>query len=259
MFEFLNADALLKLLIDTQYPIYENYKKTDTPINIDFINQFSENEKSVKIIFDHIDFKIQYISENVTKLSGFDTKNFYKINIPFVLKLITLDHFNFMYVWLKWTLNIHTHYKYCDNQKQAIFGVKIKHKDGHIMRILIRYYPIEVTKSGAAIQAAVTIDDITHLMKSDFYCGRMEFDKDGKNFVHNINSTDQLDKPYDIISDREKETLGLLAQGMESKEIGKLLFISSHTVDNHRRNMIAKIGVRDTTGLIQICKMIGII
>jgi DNA-binding CsgD family transcriptional regulator len=37
------------------------------------------------------------------------------------------------------------------------------------------------------------------------------------------------------------------------------LFISSHTVDNHRRNMIAKTGAKDTTALIQICKMVGII
>jgi DNA-binding CsgD family transcriptional regulator len=46
---------------------------------------------------------------------------------------------------------------------------------------------------------------------------------------------------------------------MESKEVGKILFISSHTVDNHRRNMISRTGARDTTALIQICRMSGII
>jgi DNA-binding CsgD family transcriptional regulator len=61
------------------------------------------------------------------------------------------------------------------------------------------------------------------------------------------------------LTDREKEMVRLLAQGKESKEIGSLLLISPHTVDNHRRNMINKIGVRDTTGLIQICRMVGII
>jgi DNA-binding CsgD family transcriptional regulator len=74
-----------------------------------------------------------------------------------------------------------------------------------------------------------------------------------------MNSIDKISKPYDILTDREIETLRLLAEGKESKEIGKILYISSHTVDNHRRNMINRLGVRDTTGLVQICRMTGII
>ena len=259
MFESLNVSTLLKLLIDTQDAIYRQYTSGDTPTNIDYINQFSDNENSVKIIFDHIDFKILHISENVTKLSGYGIKYFYKINIPFIFKIVTFDHYSFLYTWLKWAVTINTNYKYCDSQKQSVIGVKVKHRDGHFMRVLIRYYPIQVTKSGAATKAAITIDDVTHLIKSDFYCLRMEFNRDGENFVHNLNSTDKKDKPFDIISDREKDTLRLLAQGMESKEIGKLLYTSSHTIDNHRRNMMSKIGAKDTTALIQICKMIGII
>jgi DNA-binding CsgD family transcriptional regulator len=46
---------------------------------------------------------------------------------------------------------------------------------------------------------------------------------------------------------------------MESKEIADVLDISSHTVNNHRRNMITRTGARDTTALIHICKMIGIL
>ena len=95
-------------------------------------------------------------------------------------------------------------------------------------------------------------------MKADFYWGRIEAGKEDRYHRHFV-STDKLYHYTDILTDREKQTVRLLAEGKESKEIGKLLFSSSHTVDNHRRTMISKTGVRDTTGLVQICKMIGII
>jgi DNA-binding NarL/FixJ family response regulator len=55
------------------------------------------------------------------------------------------------------------------------------------------------------------------------------------------------------------EVLRMIAEGKESKEIAESLFISLYTVDNHRRNMLARTGARDMTALIQICQMVGII
>ncbi len=51
-------------------------------------------------------------------------------------------------------------------------------------------------------------------------------------------------------SKREVEILKLLAEGRSSKEIADSLFISRHTVDTHRRNMIRKARVGRTVQLI---------
>jgi DNA-binding NarL/FixJ family response regulator len=51
-------------------------------------------------------------------------------------------------------------------------------------------------------------------------------------------------------SKRELEILKLVAEGLSSKQIGERLFISSHTVDTHRRNMLKKTGQKDTTALV---------
>jgi DNA-binding NarL/FixJ family response regulator len=77
--------------------------------------------------------------------------------------------------------------------------------------------------------------------------------------VNNINSKEEVDKPFDIITNREKSILPFLIQGKDSKQIGDELFLSVHTVDHHRRNMLNKTGIKDTTDVIQICKMVGII
>ena len=51
----------------------------------------------------------------------------------------------------------------------------------------------------------------------------------------------------------------LVANDCDTKEIADRLFISSVTVGNHRSNMIARMGARDTTALVQLAKMANII
>lgn len=52
------------------------------------------------------------------------------------------------------------------------------------------------------------------------------------------------------LSRREKEILGLIIKEMTTNEIAEKLFISAGTVETHRRNMISKLGVRNTAGLV---------
>jgi DNA-binding NarL/FixJ family response regulator len=53
------------------------------------------------------------------------------------------------------------------------------------------------------------------------------------------------------LTKREKDVLGLVARGLTSKQIGDQLFISRFTVDNHRKNLLKKLGLRDSKALIQ--------
>ena len=46
------------------------------------------------------------------------------------------------------------------------------------------------------------------------------------------------------LSSREREILQLIAEGKSSKEIGDILFVSSKTVDAHRKNIMDKIELR---------------
>jgi DNA-binding NarL/FixJ family response regulator len=57
-------------------------------------------------------------------------------------------------------------------------------------------------------------------------------------FSENINS---FTKEEAKLSDREREVLQLIAEGHSSKEIGEMLFLSSKTVDAHRKNIMDKL------------------
>ncbi|MBE0643411.1 MAG: response regulator transcription factor [Bacteroidetes bacterium] len=50
---------------------------------------------------------------------------------------------------------------------------------------------------------------------------------------------------------REKEILCLIAEGLSNREIGTKLFISVRTVNTHRTNLMQKLDLHDTAGLVR--------
>lgn len=54
------------------------------------------------------------------------------------------------------------------------------------------------------------------------------------------------------LTKRELEILQLITQALSNKEIAKTLFISDQTVSVHRKNIMRKLGVSNTAGLVKI-------
>ena len=53
----------------------------------------------------------------------------------------------------------------------------------------------------------------------------------------------------EILSQREKEILTCVVKGQTNKEIAQSLFLSTHTVITHRRNIVRKLEIHSTAGL----------
>jgi DNA-binding NarL/FixJ family response regulator len=58
-------------------------------------------------------------------------------------------------------------------------------------------------------------------------------------------------KVNEILSKREIEILKLICKEYSNTEIAKKLFLSVSTVETHRKNLIAKLGVNNTVGLVK--------
>jgi len=58
-------------------------------------------------------------------------------------------------------------------------------------------------------------------------------------------STSAPNSPVDELSEREREILKLLAEGLTNKEIGCRLIIAENTVKNHLKNILAKLHLRN--------------
>ena len=54
------------------------------------------------------------------------------------------------------------------------------------------------------------------------------------------------------ISERELEVLEQVSLGFSTKEIADKLYLSNHTVNDHRKSLLAKLGARNSAHLILI-------
>ena len=64
-----------------------------------------------------------------------------------------------------------------------------------------------------------------------------------------LNGNKEKLKDNKEISEREKAVLECVAKGMTNKEIAEKLFISTHTVITHRKNIVRKLGIKTVSGL----------
>ncbi len=63
--------------------------------------------------------------------------------------------------------------------------------------------------------------------------------------------SDHKDSGQPNLTKRETEILQKIADGKTSQEIAEVLFISPRTVDTHRANLIQKLGVKNSAGLVR--------
>jgi len=52
------------------------------------------------------------------------------------------------------------------------------------------------------------------------------------------------------LSERELEIIKMIAEGLTNGQIGETLFLSNHTINTHRRNILKKLGVKNTAGIV---------
>jgi DNA-binding CsgD family transcriptional regulator len=66
-------------------------------------------------------------------------------------------------------------------------------------------------------------------------------------------------EPEVTLTPRQREILGLIAKGMTSKEIAASLHISVKTVENHRKQIMERLNVRNFASLILVAVRLGLI
>ena len=68
----------------------------------------------------------------------------------------------------------------------------------------------------------------------------------------------KADQVYNLTA-REIEVLKLIAQELTNKVIAGKLFVSTRTIDKHRQNLLAKLKVKNTAGLVKVAIKLGLL
>jgi DNA-binding NarL/FixJ family response regulator len=81
----------------------------------------------------------------------------------------------------------------------------------------------------------------------------------GKGVKELLKGISQENSDLPMITKRESEILKLIADGLTNQEIAIQLFISTFTVDSHRKNLLLKFNAKNTATLVKIVVSKGII
>jgi two-component system response regulator NreC len=71
--------------------------------------------------------------------------------------------------------------------------------------------------------------------------------------------TGKTETPFDLLTDREREVLQLIAEGYTNREVAKSLFISVKTVEAHRAHIMQKLNIHDVAKLVKYAIQKGLV
>lgn len=132
---------------------------------------------------------------------------------------------------------------------------RIQRKDGTYVKVLRQSNVYDLDESGKIISNVSLITDISFIDTTEKV--QWKFDAPG---LDQKKFKEYVTKEYaDFFSEREQDVLRLLKSGITSQGISEKLFISKHTVDGHRRNMLHKSNSTNTIDLINFSRTNGIL
>jgi DNA-binding NarL/FixJ family response regulator len=142
----------------------------------------------------------------------------------------------------------------------AVLEVKTNYPSIYILAITPEQSPqvlIDALKSGVTsyVKKNCSIGEIIEAVKetcqgNKFFCGQIVETIQQANL--NVDDIDFEAFSCDavLISKREQEIIVLIAEGFKNTQIADQLFLSSHTINTHRKNIMSKLGVKNTAGIV---------
>ena len=132
---------------------------------------------------------------------------------------------------------------------------RIRKKNGEHIKILRQSKVFEADKDGHLVSNFSLLTDISYMDTSN--CVEWNFDA---NYLDQAAFKRYVGHQYEnFFSARQFEVIKGITEGLNSKEIADVLFISRHTVDTHRKNILKKARCKNSVELISFCKKNGLI
>ena len=225
---------------------------------MDFLESVSSEHNAVVALFDCSQYRFIYFCDKSNVLGGYDPALFTAENgMDFTFSNVHPDHRSAaILIQLKVFSFGMEHASLQSNSIIANSTFLYKKKNGEYIQYLHKGLVVEKDDAGNPLLYLRYGYDISHLMKPSV--GLIINCPEGI-LIWNYNIKTKNLEQINLLSPQEKKILHLLSEGRESKEIADMLFVSSHTIDTHRRNLLKKTNCIDTTALITFSKMTGLI
>lgn len=206
-------------------------------------------------LFDFVQMRYLYCSESIKDIMGYTARDWIERGPDWVFSTILPDdvrrlkelHKALFAYYYSLPVAERKDYKY-------VWEVRAVRKDGRVIWIMQQGSFIEVDDHGKPMITFDILSDTSQIKRDNSMTLSMFKHVDDQEFKLFFPITSN--EPF---SKREIELINLISLGLNSREIAEKLFISPHTVDTHRRNMLRKAGVGDSMKLVSYGRDNGLI
>ena len=191
------------------------------------------------------DFLLDFVSPSIHDVLGFSSV---KITLKFILGLIHKEDTPVVLLALKKVSEaIDKNYNHM-TPLNTVFSMdfRLKKENGSFIRVLSQSCLLSHGGVNTWFKVLSLNTDISEFKTSN----KIQFGCYSNEAISLDFPDTELTRFSNIFTPRECEIIRLLAKGKNSYEIGLILNISRHTVDTHRRNMLAKSHLCNTAELI---------
>ena len=237
------------------------YKSNFDLFNDDSFKRFMAASPVITFVINHANSAYEFFSDNCYSVTGYTAREFIEGGVPFGMSITEKSHTLLVAEYL-----IPQVFKYCHMYRSTgeladlrfSYNYRIVKKNGERLWTLHLMNVLETDDQGDPLLTLVHMVDIHHIKKDEKvdFCVSKKNDAGIYEPIY-LNSYPQ-DQHADILTTRELEILRLISQGESSKSIAQILRLSIHTIHNHRKKILKKTGVKNSSELINYGRCKGI-
>ena len=196
-----------------------------------------------------------FVSKNFHHNLGLDIEKMTSIGVPYWLSHFHPEELSIWIQILRELMNFTMEEVPVHDRKKVSYtwNNRVKNASGHYLNLFVHQVPIILDEQGKPIiglsHHTVIGENEPLPMKSSV---KILNDQNEYETLWFQNHTQKLLTCH--LTNRENDIIRLLALDLTSKEIGKRLSISPHTVDTHRRKILQKLELKSTGELIAYMK-----
>lgn len=245
-----------KQLLDDQVISPENIDYSILNYHIRLLEHIALIENSSLTIYDIFQKKYVFVRNRFRELIDYDDKIAADEGYSFFFRLMHPDDISFV---------LDTCIKSIEFMENApveqrkdfktVFEFRLRNKQGKFIRFIQQIVNLELDLKGNMWLILILMDVNPNQQESKSLLRSTVNMKTGQVYQF----TEENEEKQSRLSKREIEILGLIAEGLASKEIAEQLYISVNTVNNHRQRIIEKMDVNNTSEALTYAMRIGII
>lgn len=198
-------------------------------------------------IFDVLNGSFTYVSPKIKDVLGYDEN---EMTVEFFFSKIHPDDQSILLNFEKEVVHFFQNLPGDKIAKYKFsYDYRVKNSNDQYVRILQQVITLQFEDSKNILLTLGVHTDISHIKKEN--TSSLSFiGLDGEPSFIDVSVNQVLNAQKDLLTASEKKVLNLLISGYQTKEIAQLLFISTHTVTTHRKNILRKTDTKSTTELL---------